>query len=116
MGVGRGRSLTSLGHMKVATRVAASGRVRRELEVPVPVDRVEQVRLLEVRQQPGQPRPGLRRAVARQDHDRREGVVRGQVVVQGQADLLQVVRALGPPGGLAGRLDGGQEQADQDAR
>ena len=31
-----------------------------------------------------------------------------------QADLLEVVRALGPTGRLAGRLDGGQEQGDQD--
>ena len=36
------------------------------------------------------------------------------VVVQGQADLLQVVDALGAAGGLARRLHGGQEQADQD--
>ena len=36
------------------------------------------------------------------------------VVVDGQADLLQVVRALGPGGGLPDLLDGGQEQADQD--
>ena len=35
------------------------------------------------------------------------------VVVQGDADLLQVVRALDAPGGLAGRLDGGQQQGDQ---
>ena len=36
------------------------------------------------------------------------------VVVQGQADLLQVVDALRPPGRLAGGLDGGQQQRDQD--
>ena len=35
------------------------------------------------------------------------------VVVQRQADLLQVVDALGPPGRLARRLHGGQEQGDQ---
>ena len=35
------------------------------------------------------------------------------VVVQGDADLLQVVRALGAAGRLAGGLDGGQEQGDQ---
>ncbi len=34
--------------------------------------------------------------------------------MQGQADLLQVVDALRPPGRLAGGLDGGQEQGDQD--
>ena len=43
-----------------------------------------------------------------------EDVVDRVVVVQGQADLLEVVDALGPPGGLAGRLHGGQEQGDQD--
>ena len=37
---------------------------------------------------------------------RPEGVV---VVVDGQADLLEVVDALGASGGLAGRLDGGQQ-------
>ena len=30
------------------------------------------------------------------------------------AELLQVVRALGPTGRLAGRLDGGQQEGDQD--
>lgn len=37
------------------------------------------------------------------------------VVVQGQADLLQVVCALGTPSGLARGLDCRQEQGDQDA-
>ena len=36
------------------------------------------------------------------------------IVVQRQAELLEVVDALGPAGGLARRLDRGQEQADQD--
>jgi len=36
------------------------------------------------------------------------------VVVQRQAELLHVVDALRTAGRLAGRLDGGQEQADQD--
>ncbi len=35
------------------------------------------------------------------------------VVVQGQAELLEVVRALRPPRGLAGRLDRGQQQRDE---
>jgi hypothetical protein len=34
--------------------------------------------------------------------------------VERQADLLQVVDALRPAGGLAGRLHGGEQQADQD--
>ena len=46
----------------------------------------------------------------------RQGPVGVLVVVQGQADLLEVVGALDPPRGLAGRLDGGQEQGDQDRR
>jgi len=33
--------------------------------------------------------------------------------VDGQAELLEVVLALRPLGGLADLLDGGQEQADQ---
>jgi hypothetical protein len=33
--------------------------------------------------------------------------------VQGQADLLQIVHALGTVGGLAHFLDGGQQQAHQ---
>ena len=36
------------------------------------------------------------------------------VVVQGQADLLEVVGALDAPRRLAGRLDGRQQQGDQD--
>ena len=40
--------------------------------------------------------------------------MRRVVIVQGQPHLLEVVLALRPPGGLAGGLDGGEEQADQD--
>ena len=43
--------------------------------------------------------------------DAAQGVV---VVVDRQADLLEVVDALAAAGGLAGGLDGGQQQADQD--
>jgi hypothetical protein len=35
--------------------------------------------------------------------------------VNRQAELLEVVRALNAPGGLAGRLDGGEQQGDQDS-
>ena len=44
----------------------------------------------------------------------RPGPVRALVVVEGQADLLEVVLAPGTGRGLAGLLDGGEEQADQD--
>ena len=36
------------------------------------------------------------------------------VVVERQAELLEIVDALGTAGGLAGRLHGGQQQGDQD--
>ena len=36
------------------------------------------------------------------------------IIVHRQADLLQVVDALDPPGRLACRLHGGQQQGDQD--
>src|SRR5262249_6835094 len=36
------------------------------------------------------------------------------VVLGGEGDLLEIVRALRPPSRLAGGLDGGQEQRDQD--
>ena len=36
------------------------------------------------------------------------------IVLGGQADLLEIVRALGTPRGLARGLDGRQEQRDQD--
>ena len=35
------------------------------------------------------------------------------VVVHGQADLFEVVGALDPAGGLAGRLNGRQQKSDQ---
>src|SRR2546421_30440 len=44
----------------------------------------------------------------------RKDAVSSMVVVEGQADLLQVVLALGAGGRLAHLLDGGQEQADED--
>ncbi len=46
---------------------------------------------------------------------RRQHADRRDVVVQGQADLLQVVDALDAPGRLACGLDGGQKQGDQTA-
>src|SRR5262249_31109681 len=41
-------------------------------------------------------------------------VVRIGVRVDGQADLLEVVLALGAAGGLADLLDGGEQEADED--
>jgi hypothetical protein len=37
------------------------------------------------------------------------------VIVKRQSDLLQVVGALGSPGGFAGRLHRGKQQGDQNA-
>jgi hypothetical protein len=45
----------------------------------------------------------------------REMAVRVNVQLQGQAELPQVVLAPGPAGRLSGRLNGGQEQRDQQA-
>ena len=42
-----------------------------------------------------------------------EGVVLIVIILGGQADLLEIVRALGTSGGLAGRLHGRQQQRDQ---
>ena len=50
--------------------------------------------------------------VARPAH--REDAVGAVVIVQRQPDLLEVVGALRSPGRLTGRLDGRQEQGDQD--
>ena len=43
----------------------------------------------------------------------RQAAHRAVVVVHGDADLLEVVDALGPPRGLARRLDRRQQQRDQ---
>jgi hypothetical protein len=37
------------------------------------------------------------------------------IILQGQAELLEIADALGSPGRLAGRLHGRQQQRDQDA-
>ena len=49
-------------------------------------------------------------AMRQAQRERRNGLV---IVVHRQADLLEVVDALGPAGRLAGRLHGRQEQGDQ---
>ena len=36
------------------------------------------------------------------------------VLLHGEADLVEIVATGVPPGGFPGRLDGRQEQADQD--
>ncbi len=45
---------------------------------------------------------------------RGEALVSLVIVVQAQADLLEIVDALDPSGGLAGALNRGQQQGDQD--
>src|SRR5262249_43958207 len=45
---------------------------------------------------------------------RREAVEHVVIMVQRQADLFEVVGALGPAGGLASLLDGRHEQPDED--
>src|SRR5258708_28492307 len=44
----------------------------------------------------------------------RKDLVRGVVIVQGQAVLLQFVAAFGAPRRFAGLLDGGEQQGDED--
>ena len=41
--------------------------------------------------------------------------VSSMVVVQGHPELLQIVGALHPPGGFAGRLDRGEQQRDENS-
>src|SRR5262249_50739244 len=76
------------------------------------VDRVEHRTLLDLGQQVRRRRPlvpgPLEVVTAGERVDGRD------VVVDGQADLLQVVDALHPAGGLACGLHGGQQQPDQD--
>jgi len=43
------------------------------------------------------------------------GAVGAHVIVHGQADLLEVVGALGPSRGFASRLDRGQQEGDEDS-
>jgi hypothetical protein len=44
-----------------------------------------------------------------------EDIQRVQMAVHGQADLLEIVAALRPPGRFAGGLHGRQQQTNQDA-
>src|SRR5262249_37832152 len=90
---------------------------------PAEIDLLVQVVLFDVGQQVGRPAParpdvvvggavGVRVAI---DVAGREAVVGVVVVVQGQADLLEVVRTLHACGGLADLLHGRQQQPDEDA-
>ena len=56
--------------------------------------------------------PALRRRYSHRT--RRENAERAFIVVNSQADLLQVVHTLGTAGSFTSRLDGGQKQRDQD--
>src|SRR5262249_14985668 len=49
-----------------------------------------------------------------QDRRRREGTIGTLIIHEGQAELLEVVGALGAARGLARRLDGREQQGDQD--
>ena len=85
------------------------GQVRGLIEVGREVDRVEEGRPLDGRQDRERPRPPG--CVLPADGQRAEGVV---VILHGEPELLQVVHALGPPRRLARRLHCRQEQRDQD--
>ena len=76
----------------------------------VEVDRVEEWRLLQVGEQHHCGRPVVPAGFADSLGEDAHGAL---VVVQGEADLLEVVDALGTPGRLARRLHGGQQQGDQ---
>ena len=111
---------------RIDLRVPSRGEVRLSQaggDGNLEVDRVEDVVLLEVRQSQRDPaHPVVAElvtpaAVRRAGHARHgpQGThpVGALVVGEGQAELLQVVGALNPAGGLARRLHGGQQQRDQ---
>ena len=95
-------------------------RALRPLGGVVEVDRVIDrglVHLAQGQRKEAMPAPGgqaVQRALLPGDRARREDAVGGLVVVQGDAELLEVVRARGAPGGLAGRLHRRQGERDQD--
>ena len=113
--------LPSLGHQKSRDARPDNGAVAEGVRAIGEVDRIVECSLLGEAQDPGQTteavdmgpvvRRGLgaaRRLIWRQPY--------GTLIVhRGETDLLQIVDALDPAGRLAGRLDGGQEQADQDS-
>ena len=74
------------------------------------IDRVVERLLLHVGQEQDAPRPVVPAEIAVPPRQPADDVV---VIVDGDADLLQVVDALRAPGGLARGLDGGQQQRDQ---
>ena len=61
------------------------------------------------------PMPGQGRGVLAELAGRREGVLAVDILEDGQADVAHVAGALGAAARLAGGLDGGQEQPDEDA-
>ena len=79
------------------------------------VEQVLQVCLVEMGQHAGDGREPLRvgQVVLRVGHG--EPLVEALVVVQRQAELLEIVLALRPAGRLAGLLHGWQQQGHQDA-
>ena len=95
------------GVLGLARRAAAVG----HREVVGVVDRL----LLHERQHADLVRGAGARRDDRKDPGRRHHAVDRDVVVDGQADLLHVVRALAAAGRLAGRLHGGQQKRDQHA-
>jgi hypothetical protein len=79
------------------------------------VDEVAGFEVGENLHRPGGPEAGhVRPTRGIGDRPQGERAERLAVVVEGEPVLLEVVDALGTPGGLARRLDGGQQESDQD--
>ena len=101
------------GHWKIFTCCDVIGRLSGGVPVAGVIVVSHQIILLDVRQDERGPAAAHRggRAGAAAAGEVAEGAV---VVVEGEADLLEVVGALQARGRIADLLDGGQQQADQD--
>ena len=100
--------------------VQSGGLVGRELDPQDKINAVVDGELLHLIQREGEPAPAgtvvvKRHGIHQRQIARWKGADGSVVVVQGDADLLQIVGALDAPGGLARGLDSGQQQGDQTA-
>jgi hypothetical protein len=80
-----------------------------------PIDQPLEIGLFDLRQQPGLHRPSVADHVSWEESRRGESTICVVIIMECQADLLEIICTTNSSGRLPGSLHGWQQQSDQDS-